>query len=83
MSDMTASERIRAARVSWTDDDARNWASLKRWLRSDGVFFVDAAVTGEALLYDAEELLEDSGIPASRENLRRLAREVDALAQEV
>lgn len=55
------------------------WAGVRAWLRSsDSDWFHDDAVLGALPESEAEELLLDYGIPATRENLKRLGRELDA-----
>lgn len=54
------------------------WTGIRRWLRtSDSDWFHDECVLGSLAKYEAEELLLDYGIEVSRDNLRRLGREVN------
>lgn len=60
------------------------WAVLARWLRTtSGDDVLDAAVLGYWPEYEADGLLEQFGIPATRDTRRELARQIDAALCEV
>ena len=59
------------------------WGNVKAWLRtSNADWFLDEAVLGGLPLYEAEELLVDFHIPATKANLKQLGVEVDAALRE-
>ena len=54
------------------------WDNVAAWLRSDdSAWLADEACMGTLPLYEAEALLDDFGIPATRRNLRALGQEIE------
>ena len=59
------------------------WTGVRAWLRTaESDWFHDEVVLGGLPTYEAEELLLDFAIPATRTNLQQLGREVDASLME-
>lgn len=57
----------------------KRWEQVREWLgTSDSDWFHDEAVMGSLPRYEAEELLLDFGIPATKDNLAQLGREINA-----
>lgn len=64
--------------VSLTDDAAK-WAAVRKWLDSpDAEWFIDAIECGDLPAYEADAVLVDYGIPATRSALAQLR---DVLAE--
>lgn len=58
----------------------RGWAELEAWLRSsDGGRLVDDAVLGCLPAWEADELLEEYGLPVTAATRRELGRLIDRL----
>lgn len=60
--------------IAWADTPASPWDKVREFLRSeDSDYWLVLAVDGSLPKHEACDLLLDSGIEPSRENLRTLA----------